>query len=52
MMEEEAGGCRRLHNEEFHKFYDSPNIIRIIKAMMMRWWGRTWDNDKYTQNFS
>jgi hypothetical protein len=23
--EEVAGGCRRLHNEELHKFYASPS---------------------------
>jgi hypothetical protein len=26
-----TGGWGRLHNEEFHKFYASPNIIRVIK---------------------
>jgi hypothetical protein len=26
-----AGGWRRLHNEELHNLYDSPNIIRVIK---------------------
>jgi hypothetical protein len=28
--EEVAGGWRRLHNEELHNLYDSPNIIRAI----------------------
>jgi hypothetical protein len=28
--EEVAGGWRRLHNEELHNFYASPNIIRMI----------------------
>jgi len=32
-----AGGWRRLHNEELHEFYASPNIIRVIKSRMMRW---------------
>jgi hypothetical protein len=29
--EEVVGGWRRLHNEELHNFYASPNIIRVIK---------------------
>jgi hypothetical protein len=31
--EEVAGGWRRLHNEELHNLYSSPNtsIIRVIK---------------------
>jgi hypothetical protein len=33
--EEVAGGWRRLHNEELHNFYASPNIIRVIKSMRM-----------------
>jgi hypothetical protein len=27
--EEVVGGWRRLHNEELHNFYPSPNIIRV-----------------------
>jgi hypothetical protein len=34
-----AGECRRLHNEEFHNLYDSPNIIRVIKLKMVWWEG-------------
>jgi hypothetical protein len=26
-----------MHNEELHKFYSSPNIIRMIKPRRMRW---------------
>jgi hypothetical protein len=26
-----AGGWRKLHYEELHNFYSSPNIIRVIK---------------------
>jgi hypothetical protein len=28
---------RKLHNEELHTLYCSPNIIRIIKLRWMRW---------------
>jgi hypothetical protein len=37
--EEVARSCRRLHNEELHNFYASPNIIRVIKSRRMRWKG-------------
>jgi hypothetical protein len=36
MREKGAGGWRRLHNEELHYFYASPNIIRVIKSMTVR----------------
>jgi hypothetical protein len=32
--EEVAGGWRRLHNEELHNLYASPNIIRVNKCRM------------------
>jgi hypothetical protein len=35
--DEEAGGWRKLHNDELHKLYSSPSIIKIIKARRMRW---------------
>jgi hypothetical protein len=28
---------RKLHNEEIHNLYSSPNIIRMIKSRRMRW---------------
>jgi hypothetical protein len=37
--DEETGGWRKLHNEEFHNLYSSPSIIRIIKSRRMRWAG-------------
>jgi hypothetical protein len=36
---EVAGGWRRLHNEELHNLYTSPNIVRVIKSERMRWTG-------------
>jgi hypothetical protein len=38
--EEVTGGWRRLHNEELHKFYVSPNIIRMMKSQRMSTHGR------------
>jgi hypothetical protein len=37
---------KKLHNEELHKFYISPNVIRITKSRRMRWAGhmtQTWE---------
>jgi hypothetical protein len=31
-----TGDWRKLHNEELHNFYSSPNIIRMIKSRRMR----------------
>jgi hypothetical protein len=33
------GGWRKLHNEELHNLYSSPDIIRRIKSRRMRWAG-------------
>jgi hypothetical protein len=33
------GGWRKLHNEELHNLYSSPDIIRVIKSRRMRWAG-------------
>jgi hypothetical protein len=37
--DEVAGGWRKLHNEELHNLYSSPNIIRMIKSRRMIWTG-------------
>jgi hypothetical protein len=36
---ETSGDWRKLHNEELHNLYSSPNIIRMIKSRRMRWAG-------------
>jgi hypothetical protein len=28
-----------LHNDELHRLYSSPNIVRVIKSSRMRWAG-------------
>jgi hypothetical protein len=33
---EEDGSWRKLHNDELHSLYSSPNIIRVIKSRRMR----------------
>jgi hypothetical protein len=30
---------RKLHNNKLHNLYSSPNIVRVIKSMRMRWVG-------------
>ena len=35
--EEVRGEWGKLHNEELHGFYSSPNIVRVIKSRRMRW---------------
>jgi hypothetical protein len=37
--DEVTGEWRKLHNEEFHNLYSSPDIIRQIKSRQMRWAG-------------
>jgi hypothetical protein len=36
---EEDGSWRKLHNDELHDLYSSPNIVRVIKSRSMRWAG-------------
>jgi hypothetical protein len=34
-----TGDWRKLHIEELHNLYSSPNIIRMIKSRRMKWSG-------------
>jgi hypothetical protein len=36
-MYEVTGGWRKLHNEEPHNLYSSPNTIGVIKLRKVRW---------------
>jgi hypothetical protein len=36
---EVTGEWRKLHNEELHNLYSSPDIIRQVKLRQMRWAG-------------
>jgi hypothetical protein len=33
---EEGGSWRKLHNDELHSLYSSPNIVRVIKGRRLR----------------
>ena len=33
------GEWRRLHNADLHSLYRSPNIVRVIKSIRLRWTG-------------
>jgi hypothetical protein len=33
------GSWRKLHNDELHNLYSSPNIVKVIKSRRMRWAG-------------
>jgi hypothetical protein len=37
--DEMTEGLRKLNNEELHKFYPSPTMIRMIKSRTIRWAG-------------
>jgi hypothetical protein len=37
--DEVTGDWRKLHSEELHNLYSSPDVIRMIKSRRMRWAG-------------
>jgi hypothetical protein len=44
--EEVVGGWRRLHTEELHNLYASPNIIRVTKSRRLRIGGSCSTHDR------
>jgi len=38
--DEVTGEWRKLHHEEPNDLHSSPNIVRVIKSIIMRWAGR------------
>jgi hypothetical protein len=36
---EEDGSWRKLHKDDIHNLYSSPNIVRVIKSSRTRWAG-------------
>jgi hypothetical protein len=36
---EEDRSWRKLHNDELHRLYSLPNIVRVIKSRRIRWAG-------------
>jgi hypothetical protein len=36
---EEDGSWRKVHNDELHSLYSSPNIVMVIKLRRMKWVG-------------
>jgi hypothetical protein len=41
-----TGEWKKLHNEELHNLYSSPDIIRQIKSRQMRWAGHVEEERK------
>jgi hypothetical protein len=37
--EEKTGEWRRLHNNELYALYSSPNNMRVLKSIRLRWAG-------------
>jgi hypothetical protein len=51
---EEDESWRKLHNDELHDLYSSPNIVRVIKSRRMRWAGhvaRMGGGERFLQDF-
>jgi hypothetical protein len=51
---EEDRSSRKLHNDELHSLYSSPNVVRVIKSRRMRWSGHgahMGGGERCSQNF-
>jgi hypothetical protein len=48
---EGRGGWRRLHNDELHDLYSSPNVLRVIKSRSIRWVGHGAHVDKMRNKY-
>jgi hypothetical protein len=48
---EEDGSWRKLHNDEIHSLYTSPNSVWVIKSRRMRWVGmwHAWGGERCLQ---
>ena len=42
---------RRLHNEELHSLYHSPNIVRVIISRRLRWVGHVTKTEEGRSSF-
>jgi hypothetical protein len=38
--DEVMGSYRKLHDEELHNLYSSPDVIRVFKSWRMEWVGQ------------
>jgi len=41
-----------LHNEELNDLYSSPNLVRVIKSIRIRWAGHVARMDEETEVYS
>jgi hypothetical protein len=41
------GSWRKLHNDELHSLYSSPNVVRVIKSRRMWWAGHVGGRGAY-----
>jgi hypothetical protein len=39
LKKEEDRSWKKMHNDELHSLYSSPNFVRMIKSRRMRWAG-------------
>jgi hypothetical protein len=48
---EEDGSWRKLHNDEIHSLYSSPNIVRVIKSRGTKGVGTSVGGERYLLGF-